>query len=211
MELSNADTAPLLLTPHPSFAEAARFWLKLGLISFGGPAGQIAIMQAELVEKKRWISQARFLHALNYCMLLPGPEAQQLTIYLGWLLHKTRGGIFAGVFFVLPSVIVLWLLSFVYAAYGNVPWVAAILYGFKPAVLAIVIAAVMRIGRKTLTNSVMCAVVAVAFIAIFYGQLPFPFIVAAAALAGYIGGTQPWEMKRQRQNTRGPLCHERSK
>ena len=121
---------------HPSFAEAFRFWLKLGFISFGGPTGQIAIMQTELVEKKRWISEARFLHALNYCMLLPGPEAQQLATYIGWLLHKTWGGVVAGAFFVIPSIFILWGLSFVYAAYGNVPWIAAIFYGLKPAVMA---------------------------------------------------------------------------
>ena len=134
----------------PTFGEAFRFWLKLGFISFGGPAGQIAIMQTELVEKRRWISQARFLHALNFCMLLPGPEAQQLAIYIGWLLHRTRGGIVAGLLFVLPSMFILWALSFVYVTYGNVPWVAAIFYGLKPAVLAIVAAAVIRIGRKAL-------------------------------------------------------------
>ena len=133
----------------PSFGEAFRFWLKLGFISFGGPTGQIAIMQTELVEKKKWISQSRFLHALNFCMLLPGPEAQQLAIYVGWLLHKTWGGIVAGAFFVIPSIFILWTLSFIYAAYGNVPWIAAIFYGLKPAVTAIVLTAVIRIGRKS--------------------------------------------------------------
>src|SRR6188768_2922940 len=132
---------------HPSFAEALRFWLKLGFIGFGGPAGQIAIMQAELVERRRWISQSRFLHALNFCMLLPGPEATQLAIYIGWLLHRTAGGIVAGALFVLPSIVVLWTLSFIYAAYGSVPWIAAIFYGFKPVVVAIVVIAVIRIGR----------------------------------------------------------------
>src|ERR1043166_3611916 len=132
---------------HPSFAEAFRFWLKLGFISFGGPSGQIAIMQAELVDRKRWISQSRFLHALNYCMLLPGPEATQLAIYVGWLLHRTIGGVVAGSLFVLPSIFVLWTLSYVYAAYGSVPWIAAIFYGLKPVVVAIVAAAVIRIGR----------------------------------------------------------------
>src|SRR5690349_8492181 len=123
---------------HPTFAEAFRFWVKLGFISFGGPTGQIAIMQTELVEKKKWISQSRFLHALNFCMLLPGPEATQLAIYIGWLLHRTWGGIVAGAFFVVPSIFVLWVLSFVYAAYGALPWIAAIFYGLKPAVMAIV-------------------------------------------------------------------------
>src|SRR2546423_2435138 len=136
----------------PSFAEALRFWLKLGFISFGGPAGQIAIMQTELVERRRWISQSRFLHALNFCMLLPGPEAQQLAIYIGWLLHKTWGGIVAGALFVIPAMFVLWGLSFVYAAYGNVPWIAAIFYGLKPAVFAIVAFAVIRIGRETICH-----------------------------------------------------------
>src|SRR6184192_4366974 len=132
----------------PTFREAFRFWLKLGFVSFGGPSGQIAMMHAELVEKKKWIGEARFLHALNFCMLLPGPEAQQLAIYIGWLLHKTRGGIVAGTLFVIPSILILWALSYVYVAYGNIPWIAAIFYGLKPAVLAIVAAAVIRIGRR---------------------------------------------------------------
>ena len=176
---------------RPSFSEAFRFWLKLGFISFGGPAGQIAIMQTELVEKKRWISQSRFLHALNYCMLLPGPEAQQLAIYIGWLLHKTWGGIVAGALFVIPSVFVLWALSFIYAAYGNIPWIAAIFYGLKPAVMAIVAVAVIRIGRKALRNQVMWCIAAVAFIAIFWYEIPFPVIVLGAAVLGLIGG-QIW-------------------
>src|SRR5213075_1467539 len=139
----------------PGFAEAFRFWLKLGFISFGGPTGQIAIMHAELVEKRKWISEARFLHALNYCMLLPGPEATQLATYIGWLLHKTWGGIIAGSLFVLPSVFILWVLSFVYVTYGHVEWIAAVLYGLKPAVLAVVASAVIRIGNKALKNMVM--------------------------------------------------------
>jgi chromate transporter len=155
---------------HPSFGEAFRFWLKLGFISFGGPTGQIAIMQTELVEKKKWISQSRFLHALNFCMLLPGPEAQQLAIYVGWLLHKTWGGIVAGALFVIPSMFVLWGLSFVYAAYGNIPWIAAVFYGLKPAVMAIVAFAVIRIGKKALKNSVMWSIAALAFIGIFLLQ-----------------------------------------
>ncbi|HEY3661966.1 MAG TPA: chromate efflux transporter [Chthoniobacterales bacterium] len=174
--------------PHPSFAEAFRFWIKLGLISFGGPAGQIAIMQTELVDRKKWISQARFLHALNYCMLLPGPEAQQLAIYIGWLLHKTKGGIVAGAFFVIPSVFVLWGLSYIYMAWGNVPWIAAIFYGLKPAVTAIVLAAVIRIGRKALKNEVMWIIAAVAFVAIYFFRVPFPVIVLGAGLLGLIGG-----------------------
>ncbi|MBA3882889.1 MAG: chromate efflux transporter [Chthoniobacterales bacterium] len=173
---------------HPSFVEAFRFWVKLGFISFGGPAGQIAIMQTELVEKKKWISQSRFLHALNFCMLLPGPEAQQLAIYIGWLLHKTWGGIVAGAFFVIPSIFVLWGLSFVYAAYGNIPWIAAVFYGLKPAVMAIVAVAVIRIGRKALKNSVMWSLAALAFVAIFFFKVPFPIIILAAGVIGFIGG-----------------------
>lgn len=173
---------------HPSFAEAFRFWVKLGLISFGGPAGQIAIMQTELVDRKKWISQSRFLHALNYCMLLPGPEAQQLAIYIGWLLHKTKGGIAAGAFFVIPSIFVLWGLSFIYMAWGNIPWIAAIFYGLKPAVTAIVLAAVIRIGRKALKNEVMWSIAAVAFVAIYFFKAPFPVIVLGAGMLGLIGG-----------------------
>src|SRR5437762_13578696 len=173
---------------HPSFREAFRFWLKLGLISFGGPTGQIAIMQTELVEKKRWISQSRFLHALNFCMLLPGPEAQQLAIYVGWLLHKTWGGIVAGAFFVIPSIFILWTLSFIYAAYGNVPWIAAIFYGLKPAVTAIVLTAVIRIGKKSLKNEVMWTLAALAFVAIYFFKVPFPAIVLGAGAVGLLGG-----------------------
>jgi chromate transporter len=179
---------------HPTFAEAFRFWFKLGFISFGGPAGQIAIMQTELVEKKRWIGQARFLHALNFCMLLPGPEATQLAIYIGWLLHRTFGGIVAGVLFVLPSIVILWTLSFVYAAYGNVLWVAAIFYGLKPAVIAIVAAAVVRIGRKALKNEVMWSIAALAFIAIYFLGVPFPLIILGAGVIGLAGG-KIWESK----------------
>ncbi len=172
----------------PSFAEAFRFWLKLGFISFGGPTGQIAIMQTELVEKKKWISQSRFLHALNFCMLLPGPEATQLAIYVGWLLHKIRGGVIAGAFFVIPSIFVLWTLSYIYAAFGNLPWIAAIFYGLKPAVTAIVLVAVIRIGRKVLKNAVMWALAVLAFVAIYFFKTPFPVIVLAAAIVGFIGG-----------------------
>lgn len=173
---------------HPTFGEAFRFWLKLGFISFGGPAGQIAIMQHELVDRRRWISQARFLHALNYCMLLPGPEAQQLAIYIGWLLHRIRGGIVAGALFVLPSVFVLWGLSYIYCAFGNVPWIAAIFYGLKPAVTAIVLAAVIRIGRKALRNEVMWSIAALAFVAIYVLKLAFPVIVLSAGALGLVGG-----------------------
>src|SRR3954463_2360373 len=173
-------------TAAPSFAEATRFWVKLGFISFGGPTGQIAIMQTELVEKKKWISQSRFLHALNYCMLLPGPEAQQLAIYVGWLLHKTWGGIVAGAFFVIPSIFILWGLSYVYTAFGNIPWIAAVFYGLKPAVTAIVLVAVIRIGRKALRNEVMWSIAALAFIGIYFFKLPFPLIVLSAGLLGLL-------------------------
>jgi chromate transporter len=173
---------------HPTFAEAFRFWLKLGFISFGGPSGQIAIMHEELVERRRWISEARFLHALNYCMLLPGPEATQLATYIGWLLHRTWGGIVAGSLFVLPSAFILWLLSFVYVTWGNVPWIASIFYGLKPAVLAIVAAAVIRIGSKALKNEVMYGIAALAFVAIYFFRVPFPALVLSAALLGLAGG-----------------------
>src|SRR5438270_4200860 len=178
----SAKPAPANLAP--SFGEAFRFWVKLGFISFGGPTGQIAIMQTELVERKRWISQSRFLHALNYCMLLPGPEAQQLAIYIGWLLHKTAGGIVAGAFFVIPSIFVLWTLSFIYAAYGSVPWIAAIFYGLKPVVVAIVAAAVIRIGRKALKTKLLWAIAVLAFVAIYFFGAPFPAIIIAAGLIG---------------------------
>ena len=184
----NVDDPRLEGTQHPSFAEAFRFWLKLGFISFGGPTGQIAIMHAELVEKKKWISEARFLHALNYCMLLPGPEAQQLAIYVGWLLHKTWGGIVAGALFVIPSIFILWGLSYIYVAYGNLPWIAAIFYGLKPAVLAIVAAAVMRIGGRALKNEVMWTLAVAAFVAIFFLHVPFPLIIISAAAIGFLGG-----------------------
>jgi chromate transporter len=173
---------------HPTFYEAFRFWLKLGFISFGGPTGQIAIMHSELVERKKWISEARFLHALNYCMLLPGPEAQQLATYIGWLLHKTWGGVVAGAFFIIPSVFILWTLSYVYVAFGNLPWVAAIFYGLKPAVLAIVAAAVLRIGSRALKNEVMWTLATAAFVAIFFFHVPFPLIILTAGAIGFFGG-----------------------
>ena len=189
---SSLDPAPPV--NYPTFSEALRFWAKLGFISFGGPTGQIAIMQAELVEKRKWISQSRFLHALNFCMLLPGPEAQQLATYIGWLLHKTWGGIVAGAFFVIPSIFILWTLSFVYAAYGSLPSVAAVFYGLKPAVMAIVAVAVIRIGRKALKNEVMWLVAALAFVAIFFFKVPFPLIILSAGLIGFVGG-RVWESK----------------
>ncbi|WP_345531385.1 chromate efflux transporter [Viridibacterium curvum] len=175
--------------PAPlSFREAFLFWLKLGFISFGGPAGQIAIMHQELVERRRWISEKRFLHALNYCMVLPGPEAQQLATYIGWLMHRTWGGIVAGALFVLPSLFILIALSWIYMAFGDVPVVAGIFYGIKPAVTAIVLHAAYRIGSRALKNGALWAIAAASFVAIFALHLPFPLIVASAALIGYLGG-----------------------
>ncbi len=171
-----------------SVKEAFLYWLKLGFISFGGPAGQIAIMHHDLVEKKRWISEKRFLHALNYCMLLPGPEAQQLATYIGWLMHRTWGGLVAGVLFVLPSFFILVGLAWVYMAYGSVPAVAGVLYGIKPAVVAIVLFAAYRIGSRTLKNKVLWSIAALAFIAIFLLKLPFPLIILAAGIIGHFGG-----------------------
>jgi chromate transporter len=173
--------------PAVSFAEALRFWLKLGFISFGGPAGQIAIMHAELVERRRWISERRFLHALNYCMVLPGPEAQQLATYIGWLMHRTWGGIVAGALFVLPSLFILIALSWIYVRYGDVPMVAGIFYGIKPAVTALVLQAAHRVGTRALKNRWMWAIAAAAFIAIFAFDTPFPVIVVAAGLIGHFG------------------------
>ena len=171
----------------PSLAEALPVWLKIGLLSFGGPAGQIALMHRLLVEERRWVSEAQFLHALNFCMLLPGPEAQQLATYVGWLLHGTRGGLIAGTLFVLPGAIVILALSVLYALYNGAPLLAAIFLGIKAAVLIIVIEAVMRIGRKVLKNKAMVLIAAAAFIGIFAFALPFPLIVLSAALIGFVG------------------------
>lgn len=174
------------------FGEALKFWLKLGFISFGGPAGQIAIMHRELVEQKRWISERRFLHALNYCMLLPGPEAQQLATYIGWLMHRTWGGVVAGALFVLPSLLILIGLSWVYVAFGQVAWVAGLFYGIKPAVAAIVLHAVWRIGSRTLKHPARVplpwAIALASFVAVAWLKVPFPWVVLAAALAGVVGG-----------------------
>ncbi|WP_070398442.1 chromate efflux transporter [Hydrogenophaga sp. PML113] len=181
---------PLLPDERPeplSLGEASRFWLKLGFISFGGPAGQIAIMHNELVERRRWISEQRFLHALNYCMLLPGPEAQQLATYIGWLMHRTWGGIVAGALFVLPSLFILIGLSWVYLRFGDVPVVAGLFYGIKPAVTALVLHAAHRIGTRALKSRWMWAIAAAAFAAIFAFNVPFPAIVAAAAVIGWVG------------------------
>ena len=170
------------------FREAARFWVKLGFINFGGPTGQISIMHEEIVERRRWISNGRFLHALNYCMLLPGPEAQQLAIYVGWLLHRVRGGLLAGIAFVLPSFFVMLALSWLYAVHGDVTWVSATLSGLAAAVIGIVASATIRIGKKALANWLMAVVAVVAFVSIFLLHVPFPLIVLGAALVGLIGG-----------------------
>jgi chromate transporter len=178
--------------PAPvGFAEALRFWLKLGFISFGGPAGQIAIMHTELVERRRWISEQRFLHALNYCMLLPGPEAQQLATYIGWLMHRSWGGIVAGVLFVLPSLFILIGLSWIYLRFGTMPLVAGLFYGLKPAVTALVLHAAHRIGTRALKNRWLWGIAAASFVAIFALDTPFPAIVLAAALIGHVGA-QRW-------------------
>jgi chromate transporter len=167
--------------------DAIKVWMRVAILSFGGPAGQIAVMHRILVQELRWISDARFLHALNYCMLLPGPEAQQLATYVGWLMHKTRGGIIAGGLFIVPGIVSIMALSYVYAAFGKVPLVASLFFGLKAAVLAIVLEAVVRIGKRALKNAVMVSLAAVAFIAIFFFAIPFPFIIIAAAAIGYIG------------------------
>lgn len=180
------DTPPATASPI-SFAEAVRFWLKLGFISFGGPAGQISVMHQELVERRRWISERRFLHALNYCMLLPGPEAQQLATYIGWLLHRTLGGIVAGGLFVLPSLFILISLSWIYLAYGQLPAVAGLFFGIKPAVTAIVVFAAFRIGSKALKNVWLWAIAGASFASIFALHVPFPAIVLGAGMLGYFG------------------------
>jgi chromate transporter len=170
-----------------SFGEALVVWLRVAMLSFGGPAGQIAVMHRIIVEEKNWISEGRFLHALNYCMLLPGPEAQQLATYIGWLLHRTAGGLVAGGLFILPGIIAIMALSYVYAAYGNVGFVEALFFGLKAAVLAIVVQAVVRVGKRALRNPVMIAIAAIAFVAIFFFAIPFPVIIIAAGVIGFIG------------------------
>jgi chromate transporter len=170
-----------------SFGEAFRVWLRVAVLSFGGPAGQIAVMHRILVEEKNWISESRFLHALNYCMLLPGPEAQQLATYIGWLLHRTAGGIMAGGLFVLPGIIAIMGLSYIYAAFGKVGFVEALFFGLKAAVLAIVIQAVVRVGKRALRNHIMIALAAIAFVAIFFFNVPFPIIIITAGVIGYFG------------------------
>ncbi|MBI5162372.1 MAG: chromate efflux transporter [Magnetospirillum sp.] len=178
-------------TPAPvavPFGEAVRLWLRIGVTGFGGPAGQIAMMHRLVVEERRWVSESRFLHALNYCMLLPGPEAQQLATYLGWLLHRTKGGLAAGILFVLPGALFMWLLSVLYAGFGEVTVVQAAFFGIKAAVLAVVVEAVERLGKRAVKNRVMGALAVLAFVGIFLFDLPFPLIVLAAAAVGLIGG-----------------------
>ena len=202
---ASSATAP----PAPvSFSEAFRFWLKLGFISFGGPAGQIAIMHQELVERRRWISERRFLHALNYCMVLPGPEAQQLATYIGWLMHRTLGGIVAGGLFVLPSLLILIVLSWIYVAFGNLPLVAGILYGIKPAVTAIVVFAAYRIGSRALKNALLWTIAVGAFVAIFVFRdtVPAGLCSAPASSAPSAGAcgrhcSSPAAIKVQRENS----------
>jgi chromate transporter len=172
---------------HPTLAEATRIWARIGLLSFGGPAGQIALMHRILVEEQKWLGEKRFLHALNYCMLLPGPEAMQLAVYIGWLMHRTLGGIIAGVLFVLPGVGAIMALSWVYALYGNVGPIEALFFGLKAAVLAIVVEAVIRIGSRALKNGAMVAIAAASFIAIFGFAVPFPLIILMAGLIGFFG------------------------
>jgi chromate transporter len=179
--------APSAAVAHPSYSEALSVWMKIGLLSFGGPAGQIALMHRILVEEKRWVSEGRFLNALNYCMLLPGPEAQQLAIYIGWLLHGMRGGIVAGVLFVLPGFLVILALSTLYALFQNTAWLGALFFGLKAAVLAVVLEAVVRVAKRALRGPIMVAIAAVAFILIFAFKAPFPLIVALAAITGWLG------------------------
>src|SRR3954470_13823168 len=175
-----------------SWNEALRVWTRIAALSFGGPAGQIAVMHRILVEEKRWISETRFLHALNYCMLLPGPEAQQLATYVGWLIHRTAGGLMAGLLFILPGIIAIMALSYIYAAYGQVGVVAALFFGLKAAVLAIVVEAVVRVGKRALKNNIMIALAGAAFFGIFFLGVPFPIIVFGAMLIGFLGGWFGW-------------------
>src|SRR5256714_14207262 len=186
-ELSIAERDHPIARHGVSMHDALRVWLRVAMLSFGGPAGQIAVMHRILVEEKRWISEERFLHALNYCMLLPGPEAQQLATYIGGLMHRTLGGIMAGGLFVVPGIISIMVLSYVYAGYGNVPVIVALFFGLKAAVLAIVLEAVFRIGKRSLKNDAMRLLAAAAFIGIFFLNIPFPLIILGAALIGFAG------------------------
>lgn len=171
-----------------SFTEALRYWLKLGFISFGGPAGQIAMMHKELVENKKWVGEKHFLQALNFCMLLPGPEAQQLATYMGWLMHKIKGGLVAGILFVLPAVFILWAFAWIYASMGSIPSVAAFFYGLKPAVVAIVAEAILRMGKKSLKGKGFIAIATISFMGIYFLNIPFPVIVFSAGIIGYVSG-----------------------
>lgn len=191
--LDAAPSAPSTAPDHGiSFGEALRVWARVAALSFGGPAGQIAVMHRIIVEEKRWIGETRFLHALNYCTLLPGPEAQQLAVYIGWLMHKTKGGLVAGTLFVLPGLVAIMALSWIYAIFGNVGSVQALFFGLKAAVLAIVLEAVLRIGRRSLRNGVMIGLAAAAFLALALFQAPFPLVILVAGLIGYIGGRAGW-------------------
>src|SRR5437763_12922716 len=186
-EVSTAENIKSVPAHGVSFNEALRVWLRVALLSFGGPAGQIAVMHRILVDEKRWISESRFLHALNYCMLLPGPEAQQLATYIGWLMHRTLGGIMAGGLFIVPGIIAIMALSYIYAAYGNVPLVVALFFGLKAAVLAIVLEAVVRVGKRALKNNAMLTLAAAAFIGIFFLGIRCPIIMLGAAVIGFVG------------------------
>jgi chromate transporter len=188
MKQENNQSAPA----YPSFAEATRIWLKVALLSFGGPAAQIALMHRILVDEKRWISDSRFLHALNYCMLLPGPEAQQLATYIGWLLHKTRGGLVAGLLFILPGVVSIMALSWIYVLFGQIGVVAALFFGLKAAILAVVLEAVVRVGKRALKGTTLILLAAAAFVSIYFFRVPFPVVVLTAGLLGYIGGKMNW-------------------
>jgi chromate transporter len=187
MSAALGDENPVITPDVPTLGQATKVWTKIGLLSFGGPAGQIALMHKELVEDRRWIGEQRFLHALNYCMLLPGPEAQQLAIYIGWLMHRTAGGLIAGILFVLPGALVMLALSALYVAYRQVPVVDALFFGIKAAVLAVVVEAVIRIGRRALKTRAMLAIAALAFVGIYMVRIPFPLIVLAAGLVGWLG------------------------
>src|SRR5438552_10916288 len=186
-QVSTAENIKSVPAHGVSFNEALRVWTRVALLSFGGPAAQIAVMHRILVQEKHWISESRFLYALNYCMLLPGPEAKQLAIYIGWLMHRTAGGIVAGSLFVVPGIISIMALSYVYALYGSVPFVVALFFGLKAAVLAIVVEAVVRIGKRALKNQAMISIAAAAFIGIFFLRIPFPAIIFGAAVLGLIG------------------------
>ncbi|WP_441968082.1 chromate efflux transporter [Microvirga sp. 2MCAF38] len=188
MTLPDATARPDVPAHGVSLSEAIRVWARVALLSFGGPAGQIAVMHRIIVEEKRWVSENRFLHALNYCMLLPGPEAQQLATYIGWLMHRTRGGLIAGGLFILPGIVAIMGLSWIYALFGKVGLVSALFFGLKAAVVAIVLEAVMRIGKRALKNRIMLGLAAAAFMAIFFLGIPFPLIILMAGLIGYVGG-----------------------